>query len=190
MPFNSRYLLHSAGIVFGRSLPNNGKKTSMESRKSKDESRRVFFVQTCQAGASVVLGLGLVQLLEACGVNDPDILNVADIPILNVPSSNAVVTLTIDSNSPLFGIGTAALVRYGSGSLLTAHTVEDTFIAVTAICTHESCEITGYANQTYICRCHGSQFNTSGHVVQGPAGRALRTFATQFTNPQLTITLA
>ena len=62
--------------------------------------------------------------------------------------------------------------------------------AFTAVCTHEQNIITGFQNNnTFVCPAHGSQFNTSGGVVQGPATRALREFPTQFTNNVLTITV-
>jgi hypothetical protein len=49
-----------------------------------------------------------------------------------------------------------------------------------SVCTHQGCTITGYQNQTYVCPCHGSQFNTNGGVVAGPAVAALRRVTVQF----------
>ena len=46
----------------------------------------------------------------------------------------------------------------------------------------------GYRLQSpYVCPCHGSQYSTSGAVLNGPATQPLRQFATQFTNNVLTI---
>ena len=70
-----------------------------------------------------------------------------------------------------------------------ARTTQDGFVALTATCTHEGCTITGYQSQTYTCPCHGSQYNTSGQVLKGPAPRALTQFASQFANGILTIML-
>jgi cytochrome b6-f complex iron-sulfur subunit len=97
------------------------------------------------------------------------------------------VTVTVDSGSPLSSVGSAALVQSPAGSFLVAHTGQDAFTALTAICTHEGCTITGYESSTYTCPCHGSQYSTSGGVVRGPAARSLQSFATTFANGTLTI---
>jgi cytochrome b6-f complex iron-sulfur subunit len=72
---------------------------------------------------------------------------------------------------------------------LVARTAPDAFSAVTSTCTHEVCTITGFENETYVCPCHGSRFDTGGRVVTGPATRPLRSFATRFSGDVLTITL-
>ncbi len=57
-----------------------------------------------------------------------------------------------------------------TGTYLVARIAQSAFTAVTAVCTHEGCAVTGFTNSLYICPCHGSEFSTSGAVVQGPAG--------------------
>jgi cytochrome b6-f complex iron-sulfur subunit len=133
-----------------------------------------------------VLGSALATLLESCGKNPMDSSG-GNISRIKASLVNGTITLTIDANSPLAAVGSAALVQASNSSLLVARTGQDTFAAVTAICTHQACTITGYNNQIYTCPCHGSQFNTSGRVVRGPATSALRTFQTQFANNQLII---
>jgi cytochrome b6-f complex iron-sulfur subunit len=77
----------------------------------------------------------------------------------------------------------------GDSNPAVAHTGQDSFTALTAICTHEQCTVTGFDNQRYVCPCHGSQYDTSGWVVNGPAPTALRVFPTQFSNSVLTFTV-
>ena len=60
---------------------------------------------------------------------------------------------------------------------------------MSGICTHQACTITGFANQHYVCPCHGSEFTTDGGVVNGPAILPLPQFANQFVNNVLTITV-
>ena len=102
---------------------------------------------------------------------------------------NGALAVTIDSASPLSAVGSAALVQASAGNFLVARTGQDTFTALTAICTHEGCTVSGFANQSYVCPCHGSTFSTSGSVLQGPATSPLRQLATRFANGVLTITV-
>jgi Rieske Fe-S protein len=99
------------------------------------------------------------------------------------------VTIANVSGTPLANVGSAALVQAGNNSILVARTGPDSFRAFTAVCTHEQCIVTGFQSDAFVCPCHGSRYNTSGAVVQGPAPRALTPFTTQFTNNVLTITV-
>ncbi len=40
-------------------------------------------------------------------------------------------------------------------------------------CSHLGCRITKSVNDIFICPCHGSQFNTDGEVIKGPANKNL-----------------
>lgn len=54
--------------------------------------------------------------------------------------------------------------------------VKGLVIVVSAICTHEGCQIKG-SGGALACPCHGSRFNaTTGAVTGGPAERALRKY--------------
>ena len=115
--------------------------------------------------------------------------NVPQLSTVNGSVSGATVVVQIDSASPLATVGGAAKVRSASGLFLVSRTAQDAFTALTATCTHEACTITGFDNSAYVCPCHGSRFNTSGRVLNGPASVPLRSFATQFANNVLTIWL-
>jgi cytochrome b6-f complex iron-sulfur subunit len=112
----------------------------------------------------------------------------SSLPIANGVLANGVVAVTIDANSPLAATGGMALVQASGNAWLVARTGQDTFTAFSAICTHERCTITGFSNQLFVCPCHGSEFDTSGMVVRGPAAVPLRAHATQFANGTLTFT--
>ena len=94
------------------------------------------------------------------------------------------------ASSPLSSVGGAALVQSSSGNFLVARTAQDAFTALTAVCTHEACTVSGFQNQAYVCPCHGSRYSLSGTVLQGPAPASLRQFATRFANNVLTITVS
>ena len=154
------------------------------------KSRREFCVSACHAATVVALG----SVLQSCGGGGspagPGGGNTAPpLAVVNGTVAGGTVTVSVDGASPLATVGGAALVRSSSGDMLVARTAQDVFAALTAICTHENCTITGFRTPTYVCPCHGSQFNTAGQVQSGPATRSLRTFPTQFAGTTLTITL-
>lgn len=47
--------------------------------------------------------------------------------------------------------------------------------AVSSTCTHLGCTINAEKTK-FACPCHGSQFDLSGHVIQGPAAKTLPHF--------------
>lgn len=107
---------------------------------------------------------------------------------VNGTVAGSTVTVNVGGTA-LASVGNAALVQAGSNSILVARTAQESFNALTAICTHEQCVVTGFQSGAFVCPCHGSQFSTSGAVQQGPATRPLQQFNTQFTNNVLRITV-
>ena len=50
----------------------------------------------------------------------------------------------------------------------------DQFLALSSVCTHQGCEVSyNHGNSNLPCPCHGSVFNTTGSVLQGPASSPL-----------------
>jgi cytochrome b6-f complex iron-sulfur subunit len=96
---------------------------------------------------------------------------VASLPVLNGTPVSGGITLTTTSSSPLAAVGSAALVQTSVGDFLVAHTSQNAFVALSAICTHQTCIITGFANQTYVCPCHGSTYDINGRVTGDPRRR-------------------
>jgi len=60
------------------------------------------------------------------------------------------------------------------------------FTVLTAVCTHEGCTVDSFNGQLYTCPCHGSKYTTGGGVANGPANRALQTFASTLSGTTLT----
>ncbi len=44
---------------------------------------------------------------------------------------------------------------------------------LSATCTHRRCKLTAERDHSFYCRCHGSSFDPSGKVTEGPAMRDL-----------------
>jgi Rieske Fe-S protein len=157
--------------------------------ESRLTTRREFCQQAGQAATLAVLAGAFTSLLQSCGAEDPLSSSGNALSTISATLTNNTITLTIDANSPLATVGSAALVQYSNSALLVARTAQDTFVALTAICTHQNCTITNFSNATYTCPCHGSQFNTNGQVTKGPANTSLKKYQTAFANNQLTITV-
>ncbi len=64
------------------------------------------------------------------------------------------------------------------------------FRAFTAVCTHSGCIVSHFTSDRINCACHGSQFDTRGQVVRGPATRQLLSYPVNFNaaEQQLTVT--
>ncbi len=57
-------------------------------------------------------------------------------------------------------------------------------VALSSDCTHRDCPLRAMADQTLYCKCHGSRFDTGGHVLKGPAVRPLPQFPTAVDSDQ------
>jgi Rieske Fe-S protein len=132
--------------------------------------------------------LTLAALIQGCGSSSPTSpSNVPALPTVTGTTVAGGVTVPVGASSPLAAAGSAALVQSGSSVFLVSRSSAASFVALTAICTHEGCTVTGFENQNYVCPCHGSRYNLNGGVVQGPAPAALRQFASDVANDVLTI---
>jgi Rieske Fe-S protein len=154
-----------------------------------ERTRREFCAHACQAVSLAALG----AFVQGCGGggggggNPAAPSNVPQLPTIGSSIVNNTITLTIDAASPLANVGSAALVQASGRGFLVSRDDADTFIALTAICTHEACTVTGFQNQRYVCPCHGSRYNLSGGVETGPAPLPLARFTTESAGNTLTI---
>ena len=48
--------------------------------------------------------------------------------------------------------------------------------ALSSTCTHKKCRLKAERDRTFFCPCHGSTFDPSGQVTEGPARRDLPVF--------------
>ena len=56
--------------------------------------------------------------------------------------------------------------------------VKDEYIASLLKCTHRGCEL-NVGGGIYSCPCHGSEFSTTGQVIEGPADQNLKVYKTE-----------
>ena len=130
--------------------------TALNDSQGTERTRREFCVRACQAVSLATFG----SALQGCGGDSPTSPSgsASSLPILNSTFVNGTAVLTIDAASPLAPVGGLALVRSAGGEFLVTRTSATTLTAVTAVCTHESCTITGFEGQIFVCPCHGSRY--------------------------------
>jgi cytochrome b6-f complex iron-sulfur subunit len=149
-------------------------------------SRRQFCAGACQVASCAALA----TLAAACGDGSPTSPNgpASMLPVLSGRFANARVQVTA-AGSALDNVGAAALVESTAGVFLVERTGTTTFSALDAVCTHEGCTINGADGSTYVCPCHGSRYNRSGQVLEGPARASLRRYTTTFADGVVSIAL-
>lgn len=78
--------------------------------------------------------------------------------------------------------------EYNNGrSVVVIRSGESSFIAMTAVCTHQGCEVNlpSGENGNLLCPCHDSEFDsTTGEVLKGPATASLQMFKTSFNSAE------
>ena len=65
----------------------------------------------------------------------------------------------------------------------------DSYRAFTSICTHEQCPVSGFNGSRITCPCHGSEYDTAGRNVAGPAPRPLTEYRAAFDAATRTVTV-
>lgn len=155
--------------------------------KVEAQTRRQFCKGTCSAAALAALGTALA----ACGGGSPTSPSgggsFSSLPQVNGTGASGSITVNV-AGTALAAVGALALVRSSVGDVLVARTGDAAFTALASICTHENCAITSFSGSTFVCPCHGSQFDAAGKVLVGPARTALRQYTTTFASDVLTIT--
>jgi len=155
-------------------------------------TRREFFVKSASA-IVVVSASGLISsVITSCSNNSTDPVNTTPLSSIQGTVVNNEIAITLAS-SPIANKNTRALVKYnnGNGAILAEHNSDDTYKALSGLCTHQSCIVSDFdgSNSVFVCPCHGSQFDLNGNVKQGPASNKLRTYSTRLENNSLIITL-
>jgi cytochrome b6-f complex iron-sulfur subunit len=162
----------------------------MEKIKSKTgnltNSRREFIER---AGMTAVMSTFGLSFFTACS-SESETPNQPTTP--PPTASNGV---TISGNTIRIDLTSQAALAVNGGWLLVidAQTlvvnVGGAYSALTSVCTHSSCDRNWtFASSKFTCTCHGSEFDTSGNVLQGPANQPLRSYTTGLNGTVLTVT--
>lgn len=148
------------------------------------QTRREFCQRVCQAASLAAVG----TIVGGCGGSPTAPSDIGSaLPVVSGSRVNSRTTVNVGAGSPLASTGGKALVQAGAVNFLVTRTGTSAFVALTAICTHQQCTVANFSGTVFVCPCHGSEYDTSGAVVRGPAGSPLRPFTTDFADPLLTI---
>lgn len=104
-------------------------------------------------------------------------------------NSGGTTVTTIDLTSNDFSaLKTVGGYAY-SGNIIIIRTGTSTYVALSSVCTHQSCTVAySSADDKIKCPCHGSMFSTGGSVVQGPAPTSLKSYTVTLSGTTLKIT--
>jgi nitrite reductase/ring-hydroxylating ferredoxin subunit len=132
--------------------------------------RRDFLKTVALTGGMAVGG----SLLSSCGSSGAITLDLTQTQYL--PLANVGGTIALDANS----LDPAGMLVYRSGA--------NSVLVFSRKCTHQGCTIGGFDSGVSTCPCHGSQFDTKGNAVRGPAQRPLQTHTATISGSTVTIT--
>lgn len=134
-------------------------------------SRRAF-LRACPAVALLGLGWNLAGCDSAAVDDDGGGPPPGSGIVIN--GNTITIDLASDQGRPLSKDGRALFI---SSAKTVALNDGGTIRAFSTVCPHQGCDINSFQNEILRCPCHGSQFNTTGDVVAGPAPRGLTEYS-------------
>lgn len=150
------------------------------------DSRRKFLEK---AGLSMTLSLFGISFFTSCSsTEDADPTN----PPVSGGNGNGISvngnTISIDLNIQQ-GLRTAGNWLLITNTRTLVANVNGSYVALTSVCTHSGCfDSWTFGDNRFTCRCHGSVFDPSGRVLQGPASAPLQQYTAQVSGTNLIIT--
>ncbi len=145
-------------------------------------SRRAFFISS----SSLLLGtLTALPLVTSCSDSNPTA------PKTNNTGTTFEINLDEPANQALKTAGSALKFNVPGQTLpVIVMRVSQTEVrALSSRCTHQGCEVGLPANNRISCPCHGSQYNLSGGVIQGPAPAPLSSFQAKLEANKIILTV-
>jgi cytochrome b6-f complex iron-sulfur subunit len=140
--------------------------------------RKEFFSKALIGGGLLFLSPALLNSCSKSGDPDPSP------PGGNNNGGEITVDLTSNDFSTLKTVGGFAY----SGNIIIIRTSSTAYIALSKVCTHQSCTVAYNSTADRIdCPCHGSQYSINGTVLQGPAPNPLKTYTVKVDGTTLKI---
>lgn len=134
---------------------------------------RAEFIRSLGLSSGALMAVYCLGGLTACSNEEPD-------PAAPDPAKGLDLSLDLTSAdySKLQTNGEFAIVK--GQSIIVARKNDGSFVAVSKDCTHQGAQLVYQAgNDRFNCPLHGSNFSTTGAVVNGPASSALKQYKTE-----------
>jgi cytochrome b6-f complex iron-sulfur subunit len=131
--------------------------------------------------ALVLMGVSLAT--AACTEDAPTEPGVSDA----VTVAGPLITIALSRLDGLRAPGSAYVLR--AQSVIILRIAERDYRAFTNICTHSGCGISLFESGRMRCQCHGSEFDTEGKNVSGPAPLPLVQYASSLDAVTNTLTI-
>ncbi len=120
--------------------------------------------------------VGASWLLSACGKSST-----------SAAASGPSVNFTIDLSSTQYkSLKTKGSYVYVNTTIV-ACDASGNYVALYSVCPHAGCDIIFDGSSQFPCPCHGSIFDESGNVVQGPASSGVRKYTCTLNGNILTV---
>jgi len=146
-------------------------------------SRRAFFVSS---GTLLFGTLTALPFVTSCS-NDSN----PTAPKNTGTGTTFEINLAEPANQALNNVGTALKFSVPGKSLpvIVMRVSQTEARALYSQCTHQGCEVGLPTNNRITCPCHGSQYNLTGGVIQGPASAPLTSFQAKIEGDKIILTL-
>lgn len=132
--------------------------------------RRKFIKTCCYTAIGIPFG---ASMLQSCGAiyyaslsKEPGKLVVAKSEFINEKNNKKTTRDFVLLNMNELGFP------------ICLYKVKNEYIASLLKCTHRGCEL-NVGGGIYSCPCHGSEFSTTGQVLEGPADQNLKVYKTE-----------
>lgn len=136
-------------------------------------NRRDFIQKSLFAAGGIT---AVSMLIESCSKN-----NNSPSPAPAAPTVNFTIDI---STSQYKALQTNGNYVYSS-NLIIARDSQGNFIALYDVCPHAGCTIMFNGTNQFPCPCHGSVFDESGNVINGPAASGVKKYNTSLSGTQL-----
>lgn len=136
----------------------------------------------------VKVALGGVGLVYAAAVGYP-IYRYLNSPVEKDQVLAAVKEVNLP-NADQLPKGTALMFKFGMRPALLIHHTDDSWVALTAVCTHMGCTVAyDPARGQITCHCHGGVYNAhTGENISGPPPRPLTRYNLKVAPGSVTVT--